>query len=98
MFGAEAAAELCHQVMHGTSQRRLTPEEVVARSAFALVEVEVQVAVPGVTVGDQIALRGQSRADLLPLPDEVRQCRHRHADVIDRKSTRLNSSHVKTSY
>src|SRR3712207_7365430 len=56
----------------------------------------VEVAAADVAVGgDGYAILG---ADALDGAQRLGDTRHRHADVQDRKSTRLNSSHANISY
>ena len=57
VLGAEAAAELAHQVVDGALGLLLDRLQLECLRAGALVDVEVQVAVAQVAVGDEHALR-----------------------------------------
>src|SRR6516164_2133715 len=82
MLGAEAAAKLAHHVVNRPPYFRCACEESLALLGRQLTDVEMEVAIADVPVGDQAALGylggdpgGGSR-------HEVRQCRDRQRDVV----------------
>jgi hypothetical protein len=87
VFGADAAAAFCHQVVHRAFELLLAREKSLAVCVGALVQVEVQVAIARMAVGDQVAFgckpRGQRGAPL----DERRQRGYRYADVVFQTAT-----------
>ncbi len=82
MLGAEAAAELTHDVMDDTLDRRRAGEECVARCARCLVQIEVQIAVADVSVRHQASIRNVLLHPLRGPLDELRQRGHRHGNVV----------------
>ena len=56
VLGTETATAVVHQIVHGALHRRLAREKLRAINAGRLIEIEVQVAIADVTVGDEPSL------------------------------------------
>src|SRR5690606_40600130 len=88
---------------HARAQQALGVVEVCAHAEGAAAGVHARTDVADLALEGQAAPGGAGAGDVLALGN-VRQVRfgHREVDVdrrqVDRKSTRLNSSHVKSSY
>ena len=59
MLGAEAAAELAHEIVHRLLEHGLAGEECAGVGAGPLADVEMQVAIPQVPIGDDFAVGDQ---------------------------------------
>ncbi len=82
MLGAEAAAEFMHQLMDRALHLMGPGQESRGRHQWILVEIEMQVAVPDVSVGNQAALghvAGDPGGGLL---HEPRQRGYRHRNIM----------------
>ena len=77
MLGADAAAETLDQIEHGRLERLGAREEGRARRARPLAHVEVQVAVPHVSVAHHFAFGRQPAHQLRAALDQRRDARDR---------------------
>src|SRR3546814_6298194 len=93
MFGRDGAVHLDDQLVHRAAD--LLPAREVGRAfgALRLRQVEMNVAVSDVAEGHRADARHHRLDQRRDARDELRHPGDGHRDVVDRKSTRLNSSH-----
>src|SRR6186713_96160 len=82
VLGGKAAAELLHEVVDSALHFLLHRLQLRGLGARTLVDVEVQIAVAEMAIGDQHALRNVLSHPAAGDFDEARHLRHGHRDVV----------------
>src|SRR5699024_4185666 len=78
VFGAEAAVEALHDVVHGCSDGLDGGDEILPVHAFRLEQIEVDIAVADVAEGGDANARTSLIHGSACRRDERRHCRYRH--------------------
>src|ERR1700722_12654605 len=82
VLGADAAAELCHQVVDRPAQLRLLRQERLVARGVDAADIEMQIAVARVSVAHQYAVADVSLYPERSGANEFRQRGDRYADIV----------------